>query len=364
MPVLLTLQFSWAPTEGWSIEGSFIMTDLQWNDLLRLIGGELLTPMPVGLIIDSPWLPGWHGVAMLDYFNREQVWLEANLAAVRRFPEVVFLPGFWAEYGMCTEPSAFGAKCIFPENSFPGISKNLHGYSEIERLKKPECRTDGLLPFVLNRLRSCRPAIEAAGHKIRFATARGPLNIASYLLGQTEFLIGVKSNPREIHELLRIVTDFLIDWIGLQMDAFETIDGIFLLDDLIGFLGEDDFREFALPYLKAIYQSRRAAVKFLHNDAAGLVTAKCLAEMGVNLFNFSFNHGVEDIRRLAGNSVTLVGNIPPREALADGTPEEVRRSIARMFDGLGDRRRILLSCGGGTPPEAKTENIEAMCRVG
>ena len=339
------------------------MTDLQWTDLLQLIAGELLTPTPVGLIIDSPWLPGWHGVTMLDYFNREQAWLEANLAAVGRFPAVMLLPGFWAEYGMCTEPSAFGAKCIFPENAFPGVAKTLYCYSEIDRLKKPDCRTDGLLPFVLNRLQNCRPAIEKAGHKIRFAVARGPLNIASYLLGQTEFLLGVKTNPAEIHRLLRKVTDFLIDWIGLQMDAFDTIDGVFLLDDLIGFLGEGDFREFALPYLKAIYQSRNAAVKFLHNDAAGLVTARCLAEMGVNLFNFSFNHGVSDIRRLAGDSVVLLGNIPPREALAEGTPSEVRQSVAELFAVVGNRRRILLSCGGGAPPGAQTENIETMCEA-
>jgi uroporphyrinogen decarboxylase len=261
---------------------------------------------------------------------------------------------------MCTEPSAFGAKCIFPEDSFPGAEKILHEYDEIARLKKPDCRTDGLLPFVLGRLKSCCAAIEAEGHTIRFAVARGPLNIASYLLGQTEFLLGVKTNPVEIHQLLRIVTDFLIEWIGLQADTIETIDGIFLLDDLIGFLGEDDFCEFALPYLKAIYQSRRTRVRFLHNDAAGLITAKHLAELGVNLFNFSYKHPISEIRRLAGDSVTLVGNIPPRETLAEGTPDDVRRSVAEMFEGIDDRRRTVLSCGGGMPPGATTENIDAL----
>jgi len=29
----------------------------------------------------------------------------------------MFLPGFWSEYGMCTEPSAFGARCSFPSIS-------------------------------------------------------------------------------------------------------------------------------------------------------------------------------------------------------------------------------------------------------
>ncbi len=339
------------------------MTDLQWNVLLRLIDGDLMSPTPVGLIIDSPWLPGWHGDSILDYFNREEVWLTANLAAARRFPEIIFLPGFWAEYGMCTEPSAFGAKCVFPENSFPGVAKMISDYGEIDRLKKPDCRTDGLLPFVLNRLQSCRPAIEAAGHRIRFAVARGPLNIASYLMGQTEFLLGVKTNSAEIHRLLRVVTDFLIEWIGRQMDNFDSIDGIFLLDDLMGFLGEEDFREFALPYLKAVYESQKATVNFLHNDAAGLISARHLAEMGVNLFNFSFNHGLGEMRRRAGDAAVLMGNIPPLGVLAKGTPDDVRRSVAKMFEGIGDRRRILLSCGGGTPPGATAENLEALCEA-
>ena len=37
----------------------------------------------------------------------------------------------------------------------------------------------------------------------------------------------------------------------------------------------------------------------LHNDAFGLITAGHLAEMGVNLFNFSFEHPVAEIRALA-----------------------------------------------------------------
>ena len=229
------------------------MSDTQWQELLRVIRGEHFDPLPVGLIIDCPWLPGWAGISVLDYFSDEQAWLAANLKAVERFPQIHFLPGFWSEFGMCTEPSAFGAKCIWYENAFPTVEKTLLDYRDIERLKKPDCHTDGLAPFVLKRLIHCRPAIEKAGHRVRFAVARGPLNIGSYLLGHTEFLLGVKTNPEEIHQLLTIVTDYLVDWIGLQADTFDSVDGIFLLDDLIGFLRDDDFQEFALPYLKRIF---------------------------------------------------------------------------------------------------------------
>ena len=198
---------------------------------------------------------------------------------------------------MCTEPSAFGAKCVWQENAFPSVEKSLHDYADIRHVKKPNCRSDGLLPLVIRRLRRCRAAIEAAGHRIRFATARGPLNIASYLLGHSQFLLGIKTQPDEIHRLLTVITDFLVDWIGYQAETFDSIDGIFLLDDLIGFLRDDDFQQFALPYLKQVYESRDVRLRFLHNDAFGMVTARHLAAMGVNLFNFSFQHSVVEIAR-------------------------------------------------------------------
>jgi uroporphyrinogen-III decarboxylase len=336
------------------------MTDLQWQTLLRVLRGDLLDPIPVGLIVDSPWLPGWAGSTILDYFSDPQVWLEVNLKAVRAFPNLIFLPGFWAEYGMCTEPSAFGVKCVWHENAFPSVEKSLHDYAEIHRLKRPDCRSDGLLPFVLKRLVRSRRSIEQAGHRIRFAVARGPLNIASYLLGHTEFLLGVKTNPEDIDRLLALVTEFLVDWIGLQIDTFDTIDGILLLDDLAGFLGEADFQRFALPYLKRVFDARPVTVKFLHNDAHGLVTARHLEAMGVNMFNFSFTHDLGTMRRAAGESVVLVGNIPPRDVLAQGTPDDVRRSVADALASLDDHRRILLSAGGGVPPGVTAANLEAL----
>ena len=96
------------------------MTDRQWTELCMLVAGTRETKEAVaGFIIDSPWLPQWSGVSILDYLAHDQVWFDANLKAVETFPEAIFLPGFWAEYGMCTEPSAFGARCMFPENEFP-----------------------------------------------------------------------------------------------------------------------------------------------------------------------------------------------------------------------------------------------------
>jgi uroporphyrinogen decarboxylase len=54
-----------------------------------------------------------------------------------------------------------------------------------------------------------------------------------------------------------------------------------------------------------------------------------------------------------------MGNIPPRDVLAEGTPADVKRSVKEMLNALDDRSRLIISCGGGMPPHAPTENIEA-----
>jgi uroporphyrinogen-III decarboxylase len=335
------------------------MTDQQWELLLKTLRGELSQPMPTAFIVDSPWLSDWYGVKMLDYLTSDTIWLEANLKAHREFPDTMFLPGFWAEYGMCTEPSAFGVRCTFLPDEFPHAHRVIRTSDEIDALPIPDPRTDGFLPLALHRVKMAQKKIETAGHRIRFATARGPLNIASFLMGTTEFLTAMMMEPEKAETLMQKVTAYLKSWIQVQRDAFPSIDGIFLLDDIIGFLGEREFRTFGLPYFKDLFDTD-VSVRFLHNDAPCRVSAPFLAEMGVNLFNMEFNISLNEVRRLAGPSVTLLGNIPPRDVLAAGTAAQVADATADLLSSLEDRSRIIISCGGGTPPGASSENLAAL----
>jgi uroporphyrinogen decarboxylase len=68
---------------------------------------------------------------------------------------------------------------------------------------------------------------------------------------------------------------------------------------------------------------------------------------------------MDEIRSLAGDSVTLLGNIPPMEILAMGSPDDVRSSVMKMMTTCGDHSRIIWSCGGGMAPDTPTRNIRA-----
>jgi uroporphyrinogen decarboxylase len=212
---------------------------------------------------------------------------------------------------------------------------------------------------MISRLRNSQVAINEADHQIRFAIARGPLNIASFLMGTTEFMMALAMDPDGSHRLMKKITDFICDWLSWQKECFPSIDGVLILDDIIGFVGDYEFDEFVLPYFKRIFECTGVKVRFLHNDAEGLITAKNLNKMGVNMFNFSFNHSMGEIRELAGPEVVLVGNIPPRDVLAAGTPEQVDAAVKKAFDEIADKNRIIWSVGGGMPPDVSNTNITA-----
>ncbi len=335
------------------------MTKREWDKLLAVINGKDLSAGSTGFIIDSPWLPGWSGVTMLNYYTSDEIWLKSNLQAIETFPDITFLPGFWSEYGMCTEPSAFGARTVWYRENLPHAEKVIHCSEDIARLPHPNVEFDGLLPFMINRLKNLENRINASGHTLKFAVTRGPLNIATFLMGTSEFMLLLAMEPEKAYELLEKITRFICDWIRYQKVCFPSIEGVLLLDDIVGFVGEEECREFVVPYLKRAFKAIPTKIRFFHNDAFGLVCAPFLKETGVNLFNFAFDHPINKIRELAGPDVALIGNLAPRDILAAGTPEEVYQATREMISNVTDRQKIIWSCGGGIPQDVSNENLKA-----
>lgn len=334
------------------------MRDKHWEQLKAIVNGETLTPAPMGFIIDSPWLPNWYGISLLDYFTSDELWLKANLKAEETFPELMFLPGFWSEYGMCTEPSAFGARTSFPHNEFPHAFPFISTPEQIKDMAQPNPEKDGLGPMVLNRIRLNEKKINDAGHQIRFSVSRGPLNIASFLMGTTEFMMAMITHPDECHLLIRKITDYLAAFHSHQAEMFPSTEGIMMLDDIIGFVSAEQFEEFGLPYFKELYD-RDLPIKFLHNDAPCMESAPYLPEMGVNLFNMGFETDLNELKKVTDNKVTMLGNIPPRDVLARGSEDEIKKSVLDLKAKLEEPSRVILSCGGGMPPDVTTAQIKA-----
>ena len=131
-----------------------------------------------------------------------------------------------------------------------------------------------------------------------------------------------------------------------------------MLDDIVGFMGERDFVEFGLPYLRELYDVQ-ASVKFFHNDAPCAKSIRYYPDIGINLYNPGVQTSLTEMRQLCGHQLTILGNIPPRDVLAQGSSDDVRAAVKRLLAKAQDRSRLILSCGGGMPPGVSTENLRA-----
>lgn len=91
----------------------------QWQIFKRAARLEKLEKVPMALIIDSPWIPGYLGVKHMDYYLDPELWFQSNLKIHQEFPEIIFVPSWWMEYGMAAEPSALERKSNFGRTTRP-----------------------------------------------------------------------------------------------------------------------------------------------------------------------------------------------------------------------------------------------------
>ena len=265
----------------------------QWEIFKKAARLEKLDKIPMALIIDSPWIPGYLGMKHMDYFLDPEVWFQSNLKIHREFPDIIFVPSWWMEYGMAAEPSALGAKIKFWQDNTPSEYHTLlshRGYRTVSRIRSRGRRVHGDDAASDQDAEAAHPRYgrnPAAGHR------RGPLCTAGFVRSTTDFMIDLVEKPEWAHKLIDLCTQLIIDWLKAQDEAMgNTVEGIFILDDIVGFINEEHYQEFAHPYLKRICDAfPKDWVKIYHNDADIDACLDHLPDCGFNVLNWGKQNG-------------------------------------------------------------------------
>jgi uroporphyrinogen decarboxylase len=337
------------------------MTNSQWETFKRAARREKIGPVPLALIIDSPWIPGYVGVSHMDFFLDPQVWFRSHLQIHREFPDILFVPGWWMEYGMAAEPSVLGSKIKFWPNNTPSAGHMLFNIEDLANLPPYEVEADGFMGLTLHRIRMQRQQVIDAGENFRMAVARGPMCTAGFARNTSDFMIDLIEKPEWAHKLLDLSTRLIIDWLKAQAKAMgPSVEGIFVLDDIVGFVNEEYYREFCHPYLKRICDAFPADwVKLYHNDASIEACLEHLPDAGFNMLNWGKQTDIADVKRRLGGRMCLMGNVNPLEIGVRGTPADVRQATLAVLEKSGGEG-IVLSVGGGVSPGMPRQNIQAM----
>ena len=336
----------------------------QWEIFKKAARLEKLDKIPMALIIDSPWIPGYLGINHMDYYLDPELWFQSNLKIHKEYPDIIFFPSWWMEYGMAAEPSALGTKIKFWQDNTPSEYHTLYHIEDIDSFPEYEVENDAFMAMTLHRIKMHKQRILDNGFITPVVTSRGPLCTAGFVRSTTNLMIDLVDNPEYAHKLISLCTNLIIDWLKAQAKILGVMaEGIFILDDIVGFVNEDHYQEFAHPYLKKICDAfPKDWVKVYHNDADINACLEHLPDCGFNVLNWGKQTDIAEVKSRVGKRLCLMGNVNPLEIGVRGTPEEVFDATIEVLEKSGGEG-IILSVGGGTSPGMPRENILAMKKV-
>lgn len=340
------------------------MTDNRsWeNFLIAARGGEPDT-IPVALGADCRYIARALDISLFDFLFYPERWLNSYLTLCARFPDVVFLPGFWVEFGAATEASAFGVPILWRHDEPPMLRPLTLPIDEWHTLPQPDPYTSGLMAVTLHRYWKLEHHEELPEpHRIRFAAARGPFTIATNLFGVNRVLDAIYDEPlstRQVLDLLDILTDTTIRYLQAQLGSLRTPTGIVLMDDTTGMLSASQFERFAIPYLERILNTFDGLVRVFHINTPCMHLISSIADLPFEVFHF---HHQMDIRtvKAALEPKAIMGNLSAPSLMVQGTPEEVEDSARYMLRQVADHAGLIMSVGGMLHPDTPPTNIDAL----
>jgi uroporphyrinogen decarboxylase len=219
------------------------------------------------------------------------------------------------------------------------------------------------MPLVLRLYQDMDERLAAEGTPIRMVAARGPLAVASWLVGITGLMEALVLQPELISRLLETVTTSLIDWLGAQLDCLSQPEGILLLDDLVGMVSPRVYKAQVEPHLRRIFGAFEGLIRIYHNDTPCPRLLEPLSEAGFEVFNYSHEMDISTVKEVMGHRVALMGNVAPLDLGVRGTPEEVYTAGLDCLEKAAPGGGMILSFGGGVSPGTPPENIDALLQA-
>ncbi len=240
----------------------------------------------------------------------------------------------------------------------PVFARPLREEADVDRLEPldPPRHT----PAILETIGRLKEALGDEKPILGFAGA--PFTLAAYLvegeLGKSGDGIrrAIHRSPAFVHRLLGRLAEAIGKYLDAQAGAGAA--AVQLFDTWAGLLSPEDYREFALPYQKKVFEALRPGVpRILYVNGGDHV----LEEMGTSLadvVSVDWRGDLGRARERLGPGVALQGNLDPAALFA---PEEtVRARVRSMLEGRRGDPAYIVNLGHGILPDTPVESAKAM----
>ncbi len=260
---------------------------------------------------------------------------------------------------LSVEAEAFGAEIVFYDDDVPTVRKGIiDDICDAESITVPSIN-EGRAPICIEGIREAKKEIKDIPV---FCGVIGPYSLAGRLFDMTELMMECYDSPDEVKILLSKATEFIIEYSKALKAA--GADGIIMAEPAAGLLSPSLNAEFSAPFVKKIIDAINDEdfVICYHNCGNAVKDmAKDIAELGADIYHFGNAINLKDIIPLMPKESLVMGNIDP-VLFRNGTPEDIRKSVEKVFAECSCYDNFMLSSGCDIPAESKWDNIDEYFR--
>lgn len=265
-------------------------------------------------------------------------------------------------FGLRTLGAAAGSKLYFPENGIDYVEDYIiKKYDDLEKIDDINPRKNKVFLSLIETIKIIKDKFPFINITTR---AAGPISTAISMRPIELVLKDTRKNPEKLHKLLDYSTRDTLKWfelfkeeIGVASTSFS--DPVTCMD----VISKEQFDEFSLPYIKKLVDGIE---KIMGKKPGAHICGKTskiwedLANIGLSSFSVDNCEDLEEIKKVVGNKMLIMGNVPPVEIMRYGTIDDVINSCIKCIKkGADSPKGFVLATGCQIPIGTPKENIEA-----
>jgi uroporphyrinogen decarboxylase len=246
----------------------------------------------------------------------------------------------------------------FIKGEGPQIERPIEGPADIDRLRVFEPRE--ALHYVLDAVRQIQHELHERVPLIGFAGA--PFTLASYAIegGHSNNFAKTKSlmygHPDAWHRLCEKFSRVVADYLVAQIEA--GVDVVQVFDSWVGALDASDYREFALPHTRAIFDAIDKRVPTIHFGTGTATILEELRDAGGDVIGVDWRIPIDDAWARIGDAHAVQGNLDPTLLL--GPPARMMQQTDAVLRRAGGRPGHIFNLGHGILPSTPVEHVQML----
>jgi uroporphyrinogen decarboxylase len=253
-------------------------------------------------------------------------------------------------------PQAMGLEVELVETRGPILPDPIRTLDDFNRIRVPD--VNETLQYVFDAIKLTKKELNGSVPLIGFAGA--PWTILCYMVqgkGSKNFdeaKAFCYTQPAMAHRLLQMITDTTIAYLKEQVRA--GVDVIQIFDSWGGLLGPDDFENISLKYTRQIVNALKNEVLTIIFAKGAWHSLKTMADTGAHGLGIDWCITAQMARQLAGNKITLQGNLDPAKLLSP--IPVIKKEVRKMLNDFGGERYVA-NLGHGILPNVPVDHAKA-----